>query len=138
MIRRFSWPGAALALIVAAGGCSRSGLLHTTGRLLYHGEPVPSTLVTFVPDDQRRPSKGVTDDKGYFTLRFSRQEDGVLAGPHTVVLSYVPSNEEELGQAPPKATKELKAIIARYGDPKTSTLHYTVTRSGESFEINIE
>jgi hypothetical protein len=59
-------------------------------------------------------------------------------GPPTVFLNYVPSNEEESGTIPPKASKELKAVIKKYGDPKTSTLHYEITKSGQFIEIKLD
>jgi len=46
-----------------------------TGRLTYKGEPVPSTTVKFCPDEEgKRPSQGVTDDQGNFTLTNSMTE----------------------------------------------------------------
>jgi hypothetical protein len=129
---------AALALLVAAAGCGKSRLVTVTGKLTYKGQPVPSTRVTFFPDDGGRRSTGVTDDSGNFTLRYSRTETGVTRGSHTVFLTYDMSNEEELGEIPPKASKELKQVIARYGDPKTSNLHYEVKKSGQVIDINLE
>jgi hypothetical protein len=128
----------ALMLLVSAG-CNRSGLLKATGRLTYKGRPVPSTYLTFHPDDiHKRPSHALTDDDGNFTVTNSRTEVGLVPGRHTVSLRYFPSGPEDLGQAPPKASKELKAVIARYGDPEKSPLHVEVTRSGQSLEINLE
>jgi hypothetical protein len=129
---------AALALLLAATGCGGSGLLKVTGRLTYKGQPVPNTQVTFLPDDGSRKSVGHTDDDGHFTLKYSRTETGASRGHHTVFLNYVPSNEEELGQAPSKASRELKAVITKHGDPKTSPLHYEVNKSGQVIDINLE
>jgi hypothetical protein len=126
-----------LALALGLGGCN-SRLVKVTGRLTYKGQPLPSTQVTFFPDDGSRRSTGLTDDNGNFTLRYSRQEAGATRGRCTVFLTYMPSNEEYLGKAPPKASKELKAVIARYGDPKKSPLHYEITGSGDHFDINLE
>jgi hypothetical protein len=137
-LRRPFWCLAALLLPLATGGCGGQRLVSVSGRLTYQGRPVPSTLVTFQPADGGRPSKGVTDDDGRFTLRYSRTQDGVSRGSCTAFLTYVVSNEEELHQIPPKASKELKAVIARYGDPTKSTLHYDVTTSGQSVEIALE
>ena len=53
-------------------------------------------------------------------------------------LTYVPSNEEENKQIPPKASKELKAVIARYEDPKKSPLHYEIAKSGQFLEIDLQ
>jgi hypothetical protein len=138
MNARNRWPVAALALALGAGGCGGPRLVKVTGKLTCKGRPVPSTLVTFLPDDGGRASKGVTDDDGNFTLRYSRTEAGATRGPCTVFLTYVVSNEEELGKIPPKASRELKAAVARYGDPKTSTLRYEITTNGQFIPIDLE
>jgi hypothetical protein len=128
----------ALALLLAAGGCGGSRLVKATGKVTYQGRPVPSTLVTFQPADGGRPSKGVTDDQGNFTLAYSRDEPGVGRGPHAVFLTYYVGPEEEMGTIKPKASKELKGVIAKYSDPKACLLHFDVTKSGQFFEIPLE
>jgi hypothetical protein len=138
MTLRLVWCLAALTLPLAAGGCGGQRLVSVSGRVTYQGRPVPSTLVTFQPADGSRPSKGVTADDGRFTLRYSRTEAGASRGPCAVFLTYVVSNEEELHQIPPKASKELKAVIARYGDPEKSDLHYEITRDGQVVEITLD
>ena len=128
-----------LLLALLAAGCNRSGLVKATGRLTYRGQPVPSTYLTFYPDDvHKRPSHALTDDNGNFTVTNSRSDVGLFLGRHRVSLRYFPSGPEELGQAPPKAPRDLKAVIARYGDPDKSTLHVEVTQSGQFLEINLE
>jgi hypothetical protein len=77
-------------------GCG-GNLVEVTGKLTHRGQPVPSTRVTFLPDDGGRKSTGVTDADGIFRLKYSRTQAGVTRGAHTVCLSYVVSNEEELG-----------------------------------------
>jgi hypothetical protein len=129
---------AALVLLVAASGCGGSDLVQVNGRLTYKGQPVPSTLVTFWPEDRSRPSHGLTDDNGDFTLKYSRTQPGVGRGQHTVILKYVVSAEEELQEIPPKASKELKAILAKYKDTATSNLHYEITTNGQFVEIHLE
>jgi hypothetical protein len=99
---------------------------------------VPSTRVIFQPDDGSRRSTGVTDDDGNFTLRFSRTETGVKPGKHTVSLRYEVSPEEELGKIKPKASKELRDVIAKYGNPKKSQLHYEITGSGQHIDIPLK
>jgi len=136
--RRFA--AAVLALVVAlvAGGCGGPRFVNVTGRVTYKGQPVPSTQVRFMPDNGERPSNGLTGDDGNFTLRYSRTQAGAPTGTYTVFLTYVPSNEEETHQIQPKASKELKAVIAKYGDPKTSGLHYEISKDGQVIEINLE
>jgi hypothetical protein len=128
----------AAGLLLVLAGCQNSPLVEAKGRLTYKGQPLPSTLVIFQPDDGKRRSTGLTDDEGNFSLRFSRQESGVLRGSHTVFLRYIVSAEEEMHQIQPKVSADLKRVIARYGDPKKSDLHYEVTRSGDVFEIDLK
>jgi len=130
---------AAAALILSAAGCGGPKLVPVPGRLPHQGKPVPSTCVTFWPlEEGKRASLGVTDDDGNFTLAYSRQEPGVLLGQHIVFLRYDVSLDEELHKIPPKASKELKAVIAKYGDVKASPLRAEVTGSGQFIEINLD
>jgi hypothetical protein len=130
--------GVSLALLLAVSGCNNTGRVSATGRLTHNGQPVPSTRVYFQPQDGSRRSTGLTDDNGNFTLQFSRTESGVKLGKHTVYVKYEVSADEETHKIEPKASKELKAVIARYGDPKSSPLHYEVTESGQHFDIPLK
>jgi hypothetical protein len=125
-----------LALLVTASGCAGSHV-PVTGRLTWKGKPVPNTQVTFQPDDGSRPSKGLTDENGNFTLRYSRQQAGATRRRCTVFLIYVPSNDEETGKKP-RAPRELTDMLRRYGDPKTSGLHYEIKNNKEHFDIDLE
>jgi hypothetical protein len=130
----------ALALAVALSGCGGgSELVNATGKLTFKGQPVPSTFVTFQPEQEgKRGSRGLTDDDGNFTLTQSMSEKGVFRGKHTVFLKYRVTAEEELGKAAPKASKELREAIARHADVRTSKLHVEVTHGGQHLEINLE
>jgi hypothetical protein len=139
MNTRIRWRLPALALALAVCGCRGSGLVKVTGKLTYKGQPVPSTYVTFQPEEEgKRASHGLTDDEGKFFLTYSRSEVGALPGRHTVFLRYRVSAEEEMNQAPPKASPALKAVIFKYRDPRSSPLHYDVTRNGQFIAINLE
>jgi len=139
-MKQKSWrPLPLLVLLLAIGGCgSGSGLVNVQGRLTYKGQPVPSTYVLFCPEDGKRASRGMTDDDGSFTLANSRDDMGVFIGRHTVVLKYKVGAEEETHQTGPKASKELRDIIAKYADQKTSTLKYEVKHGGQTIDINLE
>jgi hypothetical protein len=138
MNARILWLAAALALAFTISGCGGSGRVEVTGRVLYQGKGVPSTQVTFYPDDGSRRSTAVTDDDGNFRLRYSRDESGVVLGKHTVTLKYIVGPEEELHKIPPKATKEQMAAIAKYKDIKTTTLHYEITGGGQFVEVKLD
>jgi hypothetical protein len=135
--RRAAVAGALFVALVASG-CGEPKFVKVTGRVTYKGQPVPNTQLRFMPDNGERPSTGLTGDEGNFTVRYSKRQDGCPPGNYTVFLTYIPSNEEENHTAPSKASKELKAVIAKYGDPKTSPLHYEITKDGQVLEINLE
>jgi hypothetical protein len=139
MNTRTRWHLPALALALALCGCRGSGLVKVTGRVAYKGRPVPSTYVTFQPEDEgKRASHGLTDDDGNFMLTYSRSEVGAVPGRHTVFLRYRVSAEEEMHETPPKASEQLRAVIFKYRDPQTSPLHYEVTQNGQFIAINLE
>jgi hypothetical protein len=136
MNMRRCWLLVTAVLLVGFSGCS-SDRVKVTGRVTYKGEPVPSTEVYFQPDDGSRTSVGKTDDDGRFSLSYSRQENGAPKGQYKVRLRYVPSAEEELHTIPPKASRELKEVIAKYGNAEKSPLHYEIT-SGQFIEIKLD
>jgi len=126
--------GLALLFLV---GCSGPKLMDVKGRLTYRGQPVPSTRVAFYPEDGGRKSSGVTDEDGNFHLNYSRTQIGTTPGKHTVCLTYVISNEEDLGKIQPRVSKETKAVLSGYADPKKSSLHFDVTSNGQVIDIDL-
>lgn len=129
--------GLVMVALLFAGGCG-GNLVEVTGKVTYRGQPVPSTRVTFLPEDGGRKSSAVTDDEGRFRLKYSRSQVGAARGQHTVCLTYVVSNDEDLGKKPPKVSKELKAAIGRYADPKKSSLHFGVMNNGQVIDIEVQ
>jgi hypothetical protein len=125
-------------LLVTVSGCSGSRLVNATGRLTYKGRPVPSTLVTFRPADGGRPSHGLTDDDGNFVVTYSRTEKGITRGQHAIYLKYDVSADEELHKIPPKASKELREVISRYGDPEKCKLGCEITKDGQFIDLTLE
>ena len=138
MKRRHRCLAAALGLLLAASGCNKSDLVEATGRLTYKGQPVPSTYVIFHPAEEgQRNSQGLTDDEGNFRLTNSKSAAGVIRGQHTVTLRYYVSADEETRKIPPKATRELQAVIAKYGDVNTSPWKVEITKGGQFFDLKI-
>jgi hypothetical protein len=123
---------------LTASGCGDPQFLKVTGRVTYRGQPVPNTQLRFLPDNGERPCTGHTNDDGEFTVRYSKHQGGAPPGGYTVFLTYVPSNEEENHTAPPKASKELQKVIAKYADPKTTPLRFDLNKDGQVLEIALE
>jgi hypothetical protein len=117
----------------------RSGprLVKVTGRLTYKGEPIPNTDVKFIPEDGGRPSHGLTNKDGEFTLKFTRTEFGVTPGRHTVILTYDAVAEEQLPKEE-RVPSALRAAIARYGDVTKSELHFDVKEDDQVIPIALE
>jgi hypothetical protein len=127
-----------LVLHVVASGCGGKGLVNAKGRLTYKGQPVPSTTIIFHPDEPgKRASHGLTDDGGNFLLTNSMEDRGVLLGHHKVTLKYHLSADEEAHVIPPKASKELREVIDRFKDLKTTSLEFDITTSGQFLEIKL-
>jgi hypothetical protein len=123
--------GAVLAVAVLAGCTQGPPLASVSGVVTRAGKPVPSLCVTFTPE-KGRPSMGMTDTAGRYTLRCTRERAGAVYGRHRVSVAYCPTSMEEgmavqLGKAPPG---DLSAILATYGDRHASPLVVEVTKSG--------
>jgi hypothetical protein len=134
---RIGWTVVVAAVLIGSGGCG-SGRVKVTGRVTYKGDPVPSTEVYFQPDDGSRRSHGLTDDEGRFSLRYSTQEDGAPPGRYTVYLKYAPSGAEETHLIAPKASAELRGVIAKFGDVSKSKIHVEVNKNGQVVEIKLD
>ena len=51
------------------------------------GKPLARAAVGFAPTDGSRVSSGITDQDGYYVLRYIRDAMGAKVGPHAVTIS---------------------------------------------------
>jgi hypothetical protein len=78
---------AALHGVCGCGGSNSPDLAEdVTGRVTLNGRPVQEAIVVFEPQNGR-PSTGVTDAEGNFSLNFSPTDKGAIPGQHTVRIS---------------------------------------------------
>jgi hypothetical protein len=76
--------GSWLPLLVLATGCHRGPeVAPVSGRVMLDGKPLEAAQVRFEPKGGRA-SNGHTDAKGHYELRYSRDTEGALVGPHIV------------------------------------------------------
>ena len=77
-----------LALVICYFGCnpgsSDVGLVE--GVVTLDGQPVDRATINFYPASGR-PSYGFTDQKGHYTLAYTRKQKGALIGEHRVTIS---------------------------------------------------
>lgn len=141
---------AALALLALAG-CRDNGpaIGQVSGTVTRGGKPVPNLTVNFVPD-RGRPSWGMTDSGGHYSLHWDEDYDGAEVGPHKVTVAFVPGSGPEAapppGYEPAGARKktqaappgDIKEITAKYGDLEKTPLTFEVKRGRQTLDLPLD
>ncbi|MHC2069783.1 DUF4198 domain-containing protein [Bremerella sp. T1] len=89
---------AAIAILGCSSGTS-SDLGQVNGQVMLDGKPLPNAQVQFQPT-QGRPSYGLTDSDGKFTLQYTGSATGALIGNHTV--SFTTAISQDDGKVAPE------------------------------------
>ncbi|MBN9121701.1 MAG: hypothetical protein J0I06_21605 [Planctomycetes bacterium] len=136
---RFALLFVALACL---GGCGGDGpkVVAVSGTLTRNGQPVPRMTVNFEPASGR-PSWGVSDENGRFTLEYDEKTKGAVVGTHTVWVLWRPSSPKEELDAMKGRTKkpaDAEAIQQKYGAPTKSPIKIEVTKSVDNLEIKLD
>ena len=84
-------------LLAFSAGCGKSRLNAVTGTITLDGQPLPDATVVFTPVAGGRPAGGRTDDKGKYSLVYSRDTTGAEAGEHIVSITTADDIEQEDG-----------------------------------------
>lgn len=141
-------------------GCSKGSGLKTgnvSGTVTFEGKPVANAQVVFQPKQGGQNAVGTTDANGRYTL-MTGTDRGALIGEHRVTVT-VQSGAEQLsgidaidpsaayGQAmmaaasgrPPAAqTPSSGGIPAKYADPTTSGLEFTVKAGSNTINLELK
>ena len=93
------------------------------------GKSVPKRFTALAR--QGRPSWGVTDAQGRYTMEYTDKK-GVEIAQHKVYVTFSPQDIQvkmdlEFGKY--KVPPEIKEILKKYGDPETTPLTYDVQES---------
>jgi hypothetical protein len=130
-----------LVSLLLLGGCGdgRPSLVQVTGVVKVDGNPVEGAIVSFVPmtdskDGYKRPSAGVTDASGKFSVGTYDKTDGIPPGKYKVaiqkreLMGELPKNFD--AEQPQRFNLKYKWVTPRkYGNPETSGLEAEVTSS---------
>jgi hypothetical protein len=128
-----------LLAIEGCGGDGRPSLVQVTGTVKVDGAPVEGAIVSLVPitdakDAYKRPSAGVTDASGTFTMGTYEKTDGVPPGKYKVgiykreLVGELPKNYDE--EQPDRFNLKYKWVIPRkFSDPAASGLEAEVTNT---------
>ncbi len=137
------WIFATSVLLVA--GCSSDDeklppVYPVFGTVTYGGQPLAGATVVFrsTADSSAKPAIGLSDAQGRFQLSTFGENDGVIAGQHSVSVSKMTSVEggekesmEAAAAAAARNEPEAKSEIPeKYSDPQTSGLQETVKEDG--------
>lgn len=119
------------AVLVIAGCEAGSSLSPVTGTITLDGKPYASAQVRFVPESGR-PSIGITDESGKYSLTFIRDEKGASPGNYKVDITtvHVSTSDTDGGKEPPEkipakfnTLTELKAAV----EPGDNVINFDLT-----------
>ena len=116
-------------LISGLTGCSdgKPERVTVSGQVLIDGQPLTTGNIKFVPEGAR-PSAGVIDPTGHFTLTCYDGNDGVIPGNHRVQISA----SEILSESKVKWWAPKK-----YADFRSSGLTYTINEPTDDLVIEL-
>ena len=127
----------ALALPIACGcgGSDQPEVYPVSGTVIFQGEPIADASVRFIPNEGP-PASGQTDASGRFTLRTFEDDDGAVAGEHTVLVSKT----EQVDPNDQSSYPQMRSVLPpRYGKATASPLEVTVSPGDENeFPLTIE
>lgn len=98
-MRLFTLPCTAFIVLALSGCGDTPRLARVSGVLTFKGTPVPNVQLDFYPE-AGRPSWGLTDAAGRFTLEYDPEHQGVLPGKHKVFAKMGPGFEKFPGERP--------------------------------------
>lgn len=112
--------GLSTIAIVCMGCGGQMKVAPVSGVVTLDGEPLPRASVTFQPQAGGRPSFGVTDQSGRYSLAYSMHETGAEVGACTVRITTKLQADEGAGDGGKMAPEK---VPARYVDePLTVTV----------------
>jgi hypothetical protein len=106
-----------LCLAVGAAGLScgcgekAANMADVSGTVTMDGQPLSKARIEFSPTANGSPSMGLTDERGRYSLRFSRDMEGAMIGDYQVKIStYAPANPD----AEPPTVEVPEKVPAKY------------------------
>jgi hypothetical protein len=119
-LRKHFLPRIGPLLLLALAGCGGgAGVVPVSGTLTYKGQPVKNAYVDFTPENGR-PSWGLTDDQGKFTLEYDAKNKGAVPGKHKVSVRVGPqtTGAREPGMAGP-LSRDMAEFFDKYSFTKS-------------------
>lgn len=138
--------GIVAAVLLAAGGCSKSGLVPVTVVVTLDGEPMDLATVMLTPETGTTGStgSGTTDTTGKALIVNGQGQKGLAPGKYRAVVSKTNLKTGPGGIVDPSVTGAIDAssvkqeVAPKYSDPAQSTLVYTVEETATTIEIKLK
>jgi hypothetical protein len=109
-------------------GCDRGPeIASVEGTVTMDGKPLSNATVVFIPENGR-PAGGRTDERGHYSLIFTRGRSGALLGKNSIRITTAAEATEAADGTPIPAQRE--TIPAKYNSQ--STLEFTVEGGKEN------
>jgi hypothetical protein len=129
-----------LCLVVAGCGASRPRVLKVSGTVNRGGKPVDRLIVNFEPQ-HGRPSWGVTDKDGHYSLNYEPGRPGAVAGIHKIWVQVQPASPQEeadLRGGVLKLHPEIQSILSKYGQFQTTPLEREVHENNQVIDLKLD
>jgi len=135
--RRLSGLAAGLALTLAVAGCSRdadfTAAVPAAGTVTFKGKPLESGNLQFIPDKGRSAAGAIKDGK--FVLTTYEDNDGAIAGKHTVTVTAYKEVKVK-GETEPQ---QVLIIDEKYANPTSSGIAIEIPSGGkQDIEIKLD
>jgi hypothetical protein len=139
--------GLGLLVIFGCGGDGLGKRYSVSGRVTYKGAPLPSGIITFVPEDSQAKVAAGTITAGNYTLTTLSPGDGAFPGKYQVTVvskdvdtSAVSAAPNSLNRLKTVAAANLAAksrLPAKYELPTTSGLVREVLPQSNKFDFDL-
>lgn len=88
------FPVLLLGILLVIGGCSKPpiDLGYVSGVITVDGKPLDNANISFRPMEGGRPSFGLTNSNGYYTLYHTSKFQGAELGEHKVEIDLMPNS----------------------------------------------
>jgi hypothetical protein len=136
------WSVLAWFCLALIAGCGSGGprVVKVSGTVTRGGKPVEKLFLNFEPA-HGRPSWGVTDKDGHYTLNYERRREGAVTGTHKVWVQIRPASpkeEADLRNGTVKLHPEIKSILEKYGKFETTPLKVEVKDDGKPLDLKLD
>lgn len=122
--------------LAGCGGADLPELGEVTGTVTLNGQPVEGALVEFIPDSGR-PSSGVTDAEGVYTLTYTAEASGAVTGTHTVNITTARAQQGGEGDEPLVEARP-ETIPQAYNDETTLSVEVEAGSNTHDFVLEGE